>query len=98
MSTPNKVLLAVLWQRTSERGNEYLSGFLGKARVVGFRGEATPDGIQTWNLYLTPGKEQEEGRAPRRATRPRQQASAASAGAGEPFYDDPIDDIGRRGP
>ena len=30
-----KVLIATLWQRTSDKGNEYLSGFLGKARVTG---------------------------------------------------------------
>ena len=30
-----KVLLCSLWQRTSKNDNEYLSGFLGKARVTG---------------------------------------------------------------
>jgi hypothetical protein len=56
----SKVLVMTLWQRTSERGNEYLSGFLGKARVIGFRGEPTADGTPTWDLYVQPGKEQDE--------------------------------------
>ena len=61
MSGPDqKVLITTLWQRTSERGNEYLSGFLGKARIIAFRGEPTPQGVPTWNVYLTPGKEQAE--------------------------------------
>jgi hypothetical protein len=71
MSAPNnKVLVATLWQRTSDRGNEYLSGFLGKARLIGFRGEPTADGTPTWNIYLQPGKEQEEA-AGARAQQPR---------------------------
>ena len=74
-----KVLIATLWQRTSERGNEYLSGFLGKARVIGFRGEPTADGIPTWNLYLQPGKEQEE-RAEARSHQPRQPSAASDRG------------------
>jgi hypothetical protein len=75
----NKVLIATLWQRTSERGNEYLSGFLGKARVIGFRGEPTADGFLTWDLYLQPGKEQEE-RAETRWLQPRPPSAASDRG------------------
>ena len=50
----NKVLVATLWQRTSDKGTEYLSGFLGKARVIGFRGQPTADGIPTWDIYMQP--------------------------------------------
>jgi hypothetical protein len=106
-----KVLIATLWQRTSERGNEYLSGFLGKARIIGFRGEPTADGIPTWNLYLQPGKEQEE-RAEARSHQPRQPSAASDRGQqaprverwqrpepkgnpAQPFHDDDISDIGR---
>ena len=67
-ASDHKVLIATLWQRTSERGNEYLSGYLGKARIVAFRGEPTAEGIQTWDLYLTPGKEQ-AARAPSEGVR-----------------------------
>ena len=74
-----KVLIATLWQRTSGRGNEYLSGFLGKARIVGFRGEPTADGIPTWDLYLQSGKEQEE-RAGARSHQPRQPSAASDRG------------------
>ena len=98
MSTQAKVLIATLWHRTSERGNEYLSGFLGKARIVAFRGEPTAEGTPTWNLYLTPGKEQEEGThrpAAHRAAPPRQQRQPAPADDGAPFHNDSLDDIGR---
>ena len=56
----NKVLITTLWQCTSDKGNQYLSGFLGKARVISFLGHPTADGIPTWDIYLQPGKEQEE--------------------------------------
>jgi hypothetical protein len=59
----NKVLVATLRQRTSDKSNEYFSGFLGKARVIGFRG---------------------------RPTKPRTQGPVD-----RPFFDDPVDDIGR---
>jgi hypothetical protein len=75
MSTDNKVLVMTLWQRTSERGNEYLSGYLGKARVIGFRGEPTADGTPTWNVYLAPGREQQEGAGSRAARSSQQQPS-----------------------
>ena len=47
-----KVLLTTLTERTSAKGNVYLAGWLGKARVVGFRGEEDEHGQPTWNLYL----------------------------------------------
>lgn len=51
-----KVLLTTLWERTSQKGNVYLAGFLGKASVVAFRGEPTADGTPTWDVYVSPGK------------------------------------------
>ena len=85
MSGP-RVFITTLWQRTSERGNEYLSGFLGKAHVVGFRGEPTAEGIQTWDLYLTPGKQREGASADRSPRDPKTpqvstDVSPGSAGA-----------------
>jgi hypothetical protein len=104
---PPKVLICTLWQRTSGRGNDYLSGFLGKARVVGFRGEPTPEGIATWNLFLQPGKEQEKAEEERKAAssrragseQPQRQQPQRQRQPGpdpdRPFWDDAIDDIGR---
>jgi hypothetical protein len=37
-----------------------LSGFLGKARIIGFRGGLTPDGTLSWDLCVQPGKERKE--------------------------------------
>jgi hypothetical protein len=104
-----KILLTVLWQRTSERGSEYLSGFLSRARVIGFRGEPTADGIPTWDLYLQPGKEQEErathgrGQPPPsacaatslRPDRVRRRTPEANPGPPHTFFDDDISDVGR---
>ena len=82
MSTPDqKVLLATLWERTSAKGNTYLSGFLGKARVVAFRGKSTPAGTPTWNVYLTPGPERGE-------TNARTQSADNESSTGGPMSED----------
>jgi hypothetical protein len=47
-----RVLLTTLSVRTSSKGNEYLTGYLGKAKVVGFRGEPDKWGQDTWDLWL----------------------------------------------
>jgi hypothetical protein len=51
MSGP-RVLLMTLAERTSGKGNLYLSGWLGKARLVGFKAEE-PDqcGNEVWEIY-----------------------------------------------
>ena len=103
-----KVLIAVLWQRTSAKGNEYLSGYLGEARVIAFRGEPTADGTPTWNIYLQPGKKQEEQEGHASSARPaRQQQSSwpqqrvarpepqPHPDLDRPFFDDSVEDIGR---
>jgi hypothetical protein len=48
-----RVLLMTLSQRTSAKGTEYLSGWLGKARVVAFRSKE-PDkyGNPQWDLFV----------------------------------------------
>jgi hypothetical protein len=52
MSRP-KVLLAKLSVHTSAKGREYLSGFLGKASVVGFKGEPDRFGNPCWNIFVS---------------------------------------------
>jgi hypothetical protein len=106
MSSDQKVLIATLWQRTSGKGNEYLSGYLGKARIIGFRGDPTADGTPTWDLYVQPGKEQEErggsghreARSPTSSSRTGVQRWApklpSEKPADAPFFDDFIDDLG----
>jgi hypothetical protein len=41
-----RVLLLTLSQRTSAKGNSYLSGYLGKTSVVGFPGEPDSSGTR----------------------------------------------------
>ena len=53
--TDEKILLTTLWERTSAKGTVYLSGFLGKARLVAFRGDPLEDGTPTWKLFISPG-------------------------------------------
>jgi hypothetical protein len=53
MTSP-RVLLAVLSQRTSAKGRPYLSGWLGKARVVAFAGEPDARGDPTWERSTSP--------------------------------------------
>ena len=46
--TGPRVLLMSLSVRTSAKGREFLSGYLGKARIVGFEGEPDKYGNPTW--------------------------------------------------
>jgi hypothetical protein len=48
-----RVLLLTLSERTSAKGVAYMSGFLGKARVVAFKAKE-PDkyGNPQWELYV----------------------------------------------
>ncbi len=92
-----RVLLTTLSIRTSARGNEYLSGFLGKARVVGFPGEADRFGNPTWDIFLAEPEQRAESvgatsRPPSRSgPRPRPETAAAAE-----FDDvDQLDRIGR---
>ena len=57
-----KVLLMQLSERTSAKGNRYLSGFLGKASLVAFLGEE-PDrfGNPVWNVYAAEPQPREDG-------------------------------------
>ena len=158
MSQP-RVLLLTLSERTSGRGNRYMSGWLGRASVVAFPADE-PDkwGNPVWNVYVSEpepraeaGQERDPARRPGAKTPPdregvsdrrgrdgapadrngalRQRSdpiaadgaakdAAPPAGRGDgwrgpsayrrgngaqrapvaygvPFYDDPLDDIGR---
>jgi len=48
----DKVLLAQLKERQSAKGTRYLSGWLGKARVVGFLDREAGDGETVWQIYV----------------------------------------------
>jgi hypothetical protein len=62
-----KVLLMTLSQRTSGKGNTYLSGWLGKARLVGFRGEDDERGNPVWQIYAAEPAPREDQAAGDRA-------------------------------
>ena len=53
MTAGPRVLLMQLSQRTSAKGNAYLSGWLGKASVVAFAGEPDKHGNPTWDLFVS---------------------------------------------
>jgi hypothetical protein len=61
-----KVLLTCLSIRQSASGTEYLSGWLGKAAVVAFRGEPDKYGNQTWDLYLSEPRPKQSDQTPER--------------------------------
>src|SRR4051812_11991113 len=42
-----------LSERTSGKGNRYMSGWLGKASVVAFAGEPDKHGNPTWDLFVS---------------------------------------------
>lgn len=62
----DRVLLLELRERTSAAGNVYLSGWLGRASVVGFRDRESSEVV--WQLYVsTPapkGDQPTSGKAP----------------------------------
>jgi hypothetical protein len=63
MSGPG-VLLMQLSVRTSGKGNAYLSGWLGKAKLVGFKGQPDEHGNERWDIYATEPRPR-EGQAAR---------------------------------
>src|SRR3954470_24877644 len=74
-----RVLLLELSERTSAKGNPYMSGWLGKASVVAFKAEhADKHGNPVWQVFVTePQQEQQQaqitqhlGGAPRPANQP----------------------------
>jgi hypothetical protein len=96
-----KIVLCKLYERVSARGNRYLTGRLGSGRIIVLRGQPTPDGLSTWDVFLAPDKPQATNSEhdPRAPDRPegvqRRQNLKDAAPDDRPFYDDPIDDIGR---
>src|SRR5919199_3089573 len=91
-----KVKLGRLYEKTSARGTRYFVGRLGAARVLLFQSrETADDGGAIWELFVEPVEE----------TRPRPVASETPAWRpartrpeppaddGEPFHDDPLDDM-----
>jgi hypothetical protein len=60
-----KVLLLTLSERTSAKGTKYLSGYLGRAKLVGFL-DPEPDkfGNAQWSVYAA--EPQPKGDAPHR--------------------------------
>lgn len=64
MSGP-RVLLMRLSCRTSSRGTEYLSGYLGCARVVAFRGK-DPDkyGNEQWEVFVSEPQDRDSSGPP----------------------------------
>lgn len=50
----DKVLLLELKERTSAKGNRYLSGWLGKASVVAFMDDKADE--PTWKVYVSEPK------------------------------------------
>jgi hypothetical protein len=47
-----RVLLCSLSVRTSQKGSEYLTGWLAKAKVIGWQGKPDKWENPTWDLYL----------------------------------------------
>ena len=74
-----RVPLMTLSRRTSTKGNEYLSGWLGKAAVVAFPGSPDKFGNPTWDVFVRQPESRDGSPTPRR---PVVEHEATSAGAG----------------
>jgi uncharacterized protein (DUF736 family) len=79
---PRMIRLTTLWERTSNKGTRYYSGFLGDCQLLLFKGDeiTRPNGevVQTWKLMLQerpprqerpPAAEAQRGRATAEASR-----------------------------
>jgi hypothetical protein len=71
-----RVLLTTLSVRTSAKGNRYLSGFLSKARVVGFPGEPDKFGHATWDLFVSTPEPRAEGKPATAVAHPAEDGAA----------------------
>lgn len=85
-----RVLMAELSIRTSSSGNEYLSGLLGKARVIAFKAkERDRYGNEVWQIYLqTP--EPRDGNSS--SVEPRQRTNGGDPRPVPPDRGDDLDD------
>jgi hypothetical protein len=94
-----RVLLMSLSVRTSARGNTYLSGWLGKAQVVGFSGEPDKFGNPTWDIYLAePEPRTSAGDRRDGGTRARQHDDRAASAAQSNTHEARRSDRQRDGP
>src|SRR3954447_12872338 len=64
-----RVLLAVLTECTSGKGNTYLRGWAGASNLVAFRGDDDEVGRPTWSLFLVQRQPREGAPAPARGLR-----------------------------
>ena len=69
----HRVLLTTLSHRTSTKGNEYLAGWLGKASVVAFPGEADKFGNPTWDVFLKQPEPRDSPPAPQQRGQAREE-------------------------
>lgn len=90
MNAP-KVLLAALEERTSASGTRYLSGWLGKARVVGFLDRDAADEKTVWNVYVQEPQPRED-QAGGRGTAPRHDGGRRQ----DRQRHEPLPDVARR--
>src|SRR4051794_5132469 len=67
---PNRVLLMQLSEHTSAKGRPYMTGWLGRASVVAFRGEDDKHGNPTWDLFVGEPPPRVEARPERRPQSP----------------------------
>jgi hypothetical protein len=80
MTNP-RALLAVLSQRTSTRGQSCLSGWLGKARVIGFEGDPDQHGNPTWRIFVAEPEPRDGPPGPTPKPPGRDSASGRTGGA-----------------
>src|SRR4051794_2108063 len=78
---PSRVLLMQLSERTSAKGNAYLSGWLGKASVVAFQAEE-PDkfGNPVWDVFVSTPEPRAEAGHERPQARPERRPQSPAPG------------------
>ena len=77
------MLLTTLSVRTSAKGRQYLSGFLGKSRVIACAGEPDKHGNETWDILVAEPDPRESTPAPRQCA-PEREAGYGCTNAAPP--------------
>jgi hypothetical protein len=104
-ATDGKVLLCRLYERVSARGNRYLAGRFGAARIIGFiddRAELQYGATACFNLYVQAGDDAKQdaqasvgGSSRHTGIQRWRSPEPESKPADDQPRDDPIDDMGR---
>jgi hypothetical protein len=86
------VTLARLYERTSAKGNTYLTGRLGLAKIAVLKSrETTDDGTQIWNIVIQEAPDSANGKRQKPERSPDTEAPIQTSPNPEPTHETPAE-------